>query len=214
MNKYYVDYRFKEGVKFLKLGYPGEMLTDYERRLYPLSVTVFIYPRAHILYWKPPDKSDFARMEWEGVPRYLYLQDIVDVRIGDEADKSQINEFSHSMNANLMTIVTAESYVNVHFTSFIYNDIGENSTSLETLAKLIFDLSQRVRRAHHGLLYHVWKKFTPLLYASSNDMFNEFHIRQVLNPAKHSQTDEISMEEGIRQITNGVSFSNYLRILS
>ena len=39
------------------------MLTDYERRLYPLSVTVFIDPRAHILYWKPPDKSDFARME-------------------------------------------------------------------------------------------------------------------------------------------------------
>ena len=26
MNKYYVDYRFKEGVKFLKLGYPGVIL--------------------------------------------------------------------------------------------------------------------------------------------------------------------------------------------
>ena len=39
------------------------------------------------------------------------------------------------MNANLMTIVTAENYVNVHFTSFIYNDIGENSVGSDVFRK-------------------------------------------------------------------------------
>lgn len=109
---------------------------------------------------------------------FLYIQDITDVRFGTTALKYVVRYFYFSLShlfqpkaiqssasaGEVFTIVTNVDMSHPVYTTFIL--LNTATEIVKNTGEALFKLAYRIRRAHHGLLYHIEKRLAPLIYLS------------------------------------------------
>ncbi|CAL2047073.1 unnamed protein product [Caenorhabditis brenneri] len=127
------------------------------------SVRLQVDPTPYILYWRYKDYKVFNTKELAHERNYVYLERIYDVRVGKPTDFDLVLH-EKNFEKNFLTVVSGESITSLEFTHFVCLDNDEKK--LQNFATALFQLSQRVRREEHGLLYHFRKKLAPKMYAA------------------------------------------------
>ncbi|VDO25184.1 unnamed protein product [Haemonchus placei] len=119
----------------------------------PKAVTLRVDPNGHILYWIPRIND---------ASNYIFIQDIVDVRIGRQA--AHAYESMKKNDSSTMTVVSNVDFVHPVLTTFVYSK--DDPKSVKTWADFLLPFSMNVRRQHFGVLYHIKKSLAPFFYAS------------------------------------------------
>uniref|UniRef100_A0A1I7X313 PH_14 domain-containing protein n=1 Tax=Heterorhabditis bacteriophora TaxID=37862 RepID=A0A1I7X313_HETBA len=145
----HVPSQFIIGTNFLLLG-TSKVLFKH-KKLFPMVVSLKIDPNGHILYWISKHHTTH---------NFIFIQDIVDIRMGKQIDKIHVNREEIMNNLHLMmTIVSNVDFTHPQFTTFIYvenqpnSDFSKNTLNDRVLIGLMLSLS-KPRENHLRSIFH------------------------------------------------------------
>ncbi|CAJ0948256.1 unnamed protein product, partial [Mesorhabditis belari] len=148
-----IDECFVNGERFFKWASKASHRSGDHRRD-DCSVNLFIDPNGHILYWRK--KGYEEEISWD----HLFIESIVDVRVGKFAETTYISS-QPDLYSQLMTVVTNRDFVHPQYFTFMHKSSAE---TLKKWADFLFDLSQRRRKEYHGVEFYLLKHLAPLRY--------------------------------------------------
>ncbi|KAK5967899.1 hypothetical protein GCK32_005633 [Trichostrongylus colubriformis] len=182
-----VPARFIAGSKFYLVGNGTK---SSKASHCPKAVTLRVDPNGHILYWMPRVGE---------TSNYIFIQDIVDVRIGRQA--AHAYESMKRNDSSTMSIVSNVDFIHPVLSTFVYSE--DDPKTVTAWSEFLFPFALNTRRKHFGVLYHIRKSLAPFLYASETNEFSLEHFEAALKSCTKDSTAGIAMTRYRSNSTEG-----------
>uniref|UniRef100_A0A1I7YSX0 Phosphoinositide phospholipase C n=1 Tax=Steinernema glaseri TaxID=37863 RepID=A0A1I7YSX0_9BILA len=166
-------------------------------------------PKGHILYWnsdmvvntKDSGKRPLHAVASGQLCSYIFFEDVVDVRVTDEAEddmKAQFKGYRYAMD-----IVTNKNFIEPRHNVFKHHD----ERLLLKWEAFVMRWAYKLKREYHGVTYYLQKVLSPHIYCCSSESVSMHTIIDVLSPrgsqsaANHKIVDDVIHDYPFREQT-------------